>query len=212
VPLTEAQKAGLAEGRRIANEKRRQAAAAPVQQQVHQVEAAYICKQQMKVGDSIRQPGDLVPEAAQWPNLRRYLELGWIEFAPVINGTLQTLLPPPPNPNERLLEELKPEAPAKPLPVGAQYPAEGLVEMQCFNCRHVNHLAKELLEDQANEWQCFRCHQPQTVEQAGAYPVQDRKEYDRQASFRASGQQQRLGKSHIDARTPIDPEHPIPGR
>jgi hypothetical protein len=154
VPLTEAQKAALDPGRAKRNKKADQ----PVQQQVHQVEAAYICKRRMKVGDGYREPGDLVPEAAEWPTLRRYLDLGWVEFAPVVNGKLQTLLPPPPNPNQRLLEELKPEAPPKPVPQGAQYPAEGLVEVQCFNCRHVNHLAKELLEDQANEFQCWRCH------------------------------------------------------
>jgi hypothetical protein len=206
MPLTDAQKAALDAGRAKRNNPEQ-----PVQQQVQQVEAAYVAKRQMKVGDSVRQPGDLVPEAAAWPNLRRYIDLGWIEFAPVVNGQLQKLVPAPPNPNQRLLEELKPEAPAKPVPMGEQYAAEGLVEVQCFNCRHVNHLAKELLEDQANEWQCFRCHQPQTIQQSGSYPVQDRSEYDRLAGIRPRGQQQPPGKSHIDARTPIDPEHPIPG-
>jgi hypothetical protein len=40
---------------------------------------------QLKVGDSTRQPGELVPEAAEWPNLRHYESLAWLERVPVPN-------------------------------------------------------------------------------------------------------------------------------
>lgn len=33
----------------------------------------------MRVGDSVRQVGELVPEAAEWPNLRTYLSSGYLE-------------------------------------------------------------------------------------------------------------------------------------
>ena len=38
----------------------------------------YIARRRLLVGDT-REPGELVPEAAAWPNLRNYLEIGWVE-------------------------------------------------------------------------------------------------------------------------------------
>jgi hypothetical protein len=43
----------------------------------------YIARRQLKVGDSYRQPGDPIPEAATWPNLRAYLEEGHVEAVDV---------------------------------------------------------------------------------------------------------------------------------
>jgi len=40
---------------------------------------------QMTVDGEVRQPGDAVPEAASWPNLRHYESLGWVERVPVPN-------------------------------------------------------------------------------------------------------------------------------
>jgi hypothetical protein len=232
---TEAQKAALAAGRAKASQNRKTrstqpkatepVASAPVE--VQQVTAAYICKRRLKVGDGYREPGELVPEAATWPNLRRYIDQGWVEFAPVVNGVLQTLLPAAPNPNASLAEGLQPEGTRSTVPVGAQYKAAGedLIETQCFNCRQVNHLPPELLENKANVWECFRCHQPQTIEQSGSFPVQSREEQDRQimvnqldnrqpAGIRPrSVRQRQVTDSHIDASPGIlDPANPIPGR
>jgi hypothetical protein len=211
VPVSEAQKAALAAGRAKRNRKQQQPEQEPVQ--VQQVTAAYICKRRLKVGDGYREPGELVPEAATWPNVRRYIDQGLIEFAPVVNGILQTLLPAPPNPNAGLAEALQQEAAPTTVPVGAQYKAEGLTEVQCANCREINHLRPELLEDKRNVWECFRCHQRQTIEQSGSFPVQSREEHDRQIGIHPrSIRQRQVSDSHIDANTPIDPQHPIPGR
>jgi hypothetical protein len=38
---------------------------------------------QLRVGKDLRQPGELIPEATDWPNLRSYLSLQWIEQIPV---------------------------------------------------------------------------------------------------------------------------------
>lgn len=40
----------------------------------------YIALKPMRVGDSVRQVGEEVPEAGEWPNLRTYLATGYIEI------------------------------------------------------------------------------------------------------------------------------------
>lgn len=46
----------------------------------------YYALKPVQVGDDIRQPGDLVPEAAEWPFLSGYINEG--KIAPVLVATL----------------------------------------------------------------------------------------------------------------------------
>jgi hypothetical protein len=46
----------------------------------------YFACQTLQVGDDIRVPGDLVPEAAAWPMLHGYIQHG--QIAPVLVATL----------------------------------------------------------------------------------------------------------------------------
>lgn len=39
----------------------------------------FIARRPLNLGDHWAQPGDLVPEAMDWPNLSAYLEFGWVE-------------------------------------------------------------------------------------------------------------------------------------
>jgi hypothetical protein len=64
---------------------------------------------QLQVSDSTRQPGELVPEAAEWPNLRHYESLSWVERVPVPNdysgeGAVEY---PPAAPTSKLAEVLE---------------------------------------------------------------------------------------------------------
>ncbi len=71
---------------------------------------------------------------------------------------------------------------------------------------------------------CWRCRDLQSVAEAMSYPPQSRAEYNRQISVNQLDNRQPIGisprsvrqrevsKSHIDANTPLDPAHPIPGR
>lgn len=46
----------------------------------------YYALREIKVGDTVRQPGELVPEAAEWPFLSGYVHEG--QLAPVLVATL----------------------------------------------------------------------------------------------------------------------------
>lgn len=71
----------------------------------------YVARKPLKVGGVLRQPGELVPEAAAWPNLRAYLATKQLELvrpkAPPIEGekvamaSVQTLAPPAPAPSPK---------------------------------------------------------------------------------------------------------------
>lgn len=69
----------------------------------------YVARKPIKIGAVIRQPGELVPEAAAWPNLRAYLATKQLAMvkpkpAPAIEGervatpVVQALAPPDPSP------------------------------------------------------------------------------------------------------------------
>jgi hypothetical protein len=65
---------------------------------------------QLRVGDSLRQPGQLVNEAAEWPNVRNYLSLQWIEQIPVTDDADPDGVEyPPVSPQSRLAQVLEPE-------------------------------------------------------------------------------------------------------
>lgn len=56
----------------------------------------YIAKRRMNVDGEVREPGDAVPEAAAWPNLRAYLgsHLDEVPDEPAPTATPTTEAPP----------------------------------------------------------------------------------------------------------------------
>jgi hypothetical protein len=126
---------------------------------------------QLKVEYTTRQPGELVSEAAEWPNLRHYESLGWVERVPVPNdysgeGAIEY---PPQAPTSRLQEILAPEGePTQ--PVMAWSRRTGASEpIRCLNCRKRNWLPTDFLE--TTGWLCHSCFQPQTAIQAREHPA-----------------------------------------
>jgi hypothetical protein len=57
----------------------------------------YVALSRLKVGDGYREPGEPVPEASMWPNLRHYISTGQVEEIPVPDGVKAplALLPSP---------------------------------------------------------------------------------------------------------------------
>lgn len=45
----------------------------------HRVNPRYILRRQLNIDGRFRLPGEEIPEAATWPNLYSYLDLGWVE-------------------------------------------------------------------------------------------------------------------------------------
>ena len=126
---------------------------------------------QLRVGDSDRQPGELVPEAVEWPNLRHYESLGWVERVPVPNdysGEGAVEHPPPPTTN-KLAEVLAPEGEPTPVVVAGRSRTGANVPIRCLNCRKRNWLPAEFLE--TTGWMCWSCAQPQTTVQARQHPA-----------------------------------------
>lgn len=57
------------------------------------MEYTYIVrKRTWLVGSEKRSPGDLIPEAIEWPDVRIYLENGWFEKLPVDDPEIQAIL------------------------------------------------------------------------------------------------------------------------
>jgi len=125
---------------------------------------------QLRVGDSTRQPGELVPEAAEWPNLRHYESLAWLERVPVPNdysGEGAVEYPPTAVPS-KLAEVLAPEGAPAPITVAWKRKTGTSVASRCVNCRKMNHLPSDYLE--VAVWMCWDCAQPQTTVQAREHP------------------------------------------
>lgn len=57
----------------------------------------YYATRPLKIGDGTRQPGEEVPEAAEWKNLRLFIGKGWIAAVPD-----EVRQPPPPPPTRRV--------------------------------------------------------------------------------------------------------------
>ncbi len=237
MPLSEAQKTALDAGR----EKRHQKQQKPEtekQQAQPAIRYAYVARTRLKVGDSYREPGEEIPEAASWPNLRSYLDLEQLEEVPVLGDRIPQRQQPTPSslaPEgydeldrarlRKLQEEREYERQTGKLPGTAErHPGPGLIELDCRNCRALNYLSKELVQA-ATSFHCWRCRDWQSVAETMSYPPQSRAEYNRQISvnqldnrqpigIRSQGQvrQREVSKSHIDASTPVDPRNPIPGR
>ncbi len=178
MPQTEAQKISLAKGRRVANERRQQMRAAKQTQSVSSTDSMaqqqdqpeltapirfiYVARTRLLVGDTYREPGELVPEAADWLNLRTYLELGQVEQIPHPDGVerpeRRTLTFAPENYDQR-----------KPTPgpvVGERFPAPGHVEIACSNCRSAaSDDGLNYVPQGQSVFQCWHCGQQQTESQ-----------------------------------------------
>ena len=236
MPLTEAQKAALDAGR----EKRHQKQQKPEtekQQAQPAIRYAYVARTRLKVGDSYREPGEEIPEAASWLNLHAYLDLDQIEEVPVLGDqvphrqerAITTLAPEGYDEMDqarlrRLQEEREHEQRTGKLPGTAErHPGPGLIELDCRNCRTLNYLT-EADATSETRFHCWRCRDLQSVQEAMSYPPQSRAEYNRQIAVNQVDKRQPIGirpgpvrqrpssDSHIDANTPIDPRNPIPGR
>jgi hypothetical protein len=125
---------------------------------------------QLQVGDSLRQPGELVPEAASWPNLRSYESLSWVERVPVPNdysgeGAIEY---PPAAPTSRLAKILEPEREPTPVVVAGKRRTKGSQPTRCVNCRKSNYLPTNFPETRT--WTCWDCVQPQSIAQVREHP------------------------------------------
>ncbi len=148
MPLTEAQKAALDAGREKRHQQKQQKTDQP------ELRYAYVARTRLKVGDTYREPGDQVPEAASWPNLHAYLDLDQIEEVPVLGDqvphrqerAITTLAPEGYDEMDqarlrRLQEEREHEQRTGKLPGTAErHPGPGLIELDCRNCRTLNYL------------------------------------------------------------------------
>jgi hypothetical protein len=123
----------------------------------------YVARTRLRVGDEWREPGALVPEAAQWPNLQSYINTGTIEEIPVpegveAEGTVR---------RERKIDTHVPkdydERKLTPPPrVAEKQPqTEASQEVLCWNCATVNWLPAMFAVDR--DFQCHLCAQVQSI-------------------------------------------------
>lgn len=124
---------------------------------------------QLKVGDTLRQPGELVPEAVEWPNLRHYESLAWVERVPVPDDYDGGLEFPPVATTSKLAEVLQPEREPTPVVVARSRKMGASGAIRCVNCRVRNWLPTDFLE--SSTWMCHSCFQQQTVIQAREHPA-----------------------------------------
>ena len=128
----------------------------------------YIAGRQLRFGDDVRQPGQLVMEAIDWkPKIRNvHLDLGWIEAIDVLTDDARQEV------KDQLAREeaARAEAAAKRKEAEAQAPPapppvpEGAVTLKCANCWRPNVFTET--PGLRTWWQCEGCGQRQTVEQA----------------------------------------------
>jgi hypothetical protein len=140
------------------------------QQTQPQVELAYVARTRLKVGDSYRQPGELVPEATDWPNLQLHVDNGQLEEVPMINGQV-------PQRQERPAQTFAPadydqRTPTPAPPIGQRHPAPGHQELSCVNCRVTAGETLNYVPQDAARFECWLCQQQQSVHDALGYPPQ----------------------------------------
>jgi hypothetical protein len=126
---------------------------------------------QLRVGDGLRQPGELLPEAIDWPNLRHYENLRWLEKVAVPEdfegkGAIEY---PPPAPQSRLSEILNPERAALEMVVAGKRKGKTTQEIRCVNCRKKNHVPVNFKE--LALFLCWDCNQQQSLAQARDHPA-----------------------------------------
>lgn len=122
----------------------------------------------MSVSGEQRGVGELVNEAAQWPNLRHYLSLEWVEKLPAADDDPEAAEYPPASRNQ-LAEILAPEGTPVELVVAWPRKMKGSQPIRCRNCRVRNYLPADFKESAA--WVCHACGQPQTITQAREHPA-----------------------------------------
>jgi hypothetical protein len=170
------------------------------EQQTQPVRYAYVARTRLKVGDGWREPGQEVPEAAEWPTLHAYLDLGQIEQVPVVGDQLPQL---PQRPIDtfapegydevdqaglrRLQEEQEYEQRTGKLPGEAErHPGPGRIEVSCTNCRGGGDESLNYVEEGQTSFNCWRCRDRQSVAEALTYPPQSWDDVLR-AGFRPGG-------------------------
>jgi hypothetical protein len=133
-----------------------------------------VARQAMTVGDHKRLPGELVPEAADWPIQARdaWLQQGWLVEVHVTNDADRKRLADQWEREEAAREqaaakgkEAKAQTPPTPPPV-----PEGAVKLACANCKRPNVFAER--PGLRAWWQCSGCGQRQTIEQSKAGTLQ----------------------------------------
>jgi excisionase family DNA binding protein len=98
-----------------------------------------VARQPMKMGDHLRQVGELVPEAADWPIQAQdaWLRQGWLEEVPLVSDADRRAVAQ----QWEREEAVRAEAAAKRKEAEAQAPPapppvpEGAVKLACANCR-----------------------------------------------------------------------------
>jgi hypothetical protein len=140
----------------------------------------YLVRQQLKVGDGYRQPGQEIPEAADWPPqvLKAYLNTGQIEEIPDPDGVERrdqgalTFAPEGYDKIEEARVQRLAEARRRSL-AHQRHPAPDRIEVSCRNCRSASPSdgLNYVPESQA-EFQCWQCGQQQQVVDALTYPPQ----------------------------------------
>jgi hypothetical protein len=157
----------------------------------------YVCRQQLKVGSELRQPGEEIPEAADWPPqvLKAYLNTGQIEEIPDPDGVehkqqgAQTFAPEGYDKIEEARVQRLAEARRRSLAHQRQ-PAPDRIEVSCRNCRSANPSdGLNYVPESQSEFQCWSCGQQQTVAEALGYPPQTWDDVLRVAGVRPGGRQ-----------------------
>jgi hypothetical protein len=128
-----------------------------------------VARQAMKFGDQKRAPGELVPEAADWPVLARdaWLNQGWLVEVHVTSDVERKRLARQWEREETTRAQLAAQrkeveaaqAPPAPPPV-----PEGAVTLNCANCKRPQVFPE--MPGMRAIWQCGACGQRQSPEQS----------------------------------------------
>jgi ribosomal protein L44E len=131
------------------------------------VSYAYVARRPMAMGDHVRQPGQLVPEAADWKGKVRqcHLDLGWIEEFALTNDADREAFDNQWKAEEQARKEAVKQHP-KPdtwsIPETKRPPKP--LRYLCANCQWPHTWQEPPADDQ---WfRCQRCGQNQTTEMA----------------------------------------------
>jgi hypothetical protein len=121
----------------------------------------YMVLRALKAGDGVLQPGELtaIPNTWTYQVLQAHLNGGLIEKARLLEDEDYEPQAYPTGAPENY-DDLKPTPPP---PEGKRAREPGLKWQACWNCETRNFLPHDL--DRQVRWQCFYCHQVQTLEE-----------------------------------------------
>lgn len=132
------------------------------------VSQTYVANRLLRLGDNdTRLPGELIPEAGDWPYRIRaiHLDLEWIKEIPLVSDADRAAVQEQWQEEESRREERRQNAPkVEAAPTEASPPEPPLRWVRCANCREPN--AWDEPPDDTERFVCGFCGQPQTVEQA----------------------------------------------